>query len=218
MLMKNALLWLLILALLLPCAGLAQKGGVSCLQGDTVEVVFALSSVSDIPASIMGELEYDDDIFKPVSSNCVSYYSNKTGIIMHDGQPVTVSFRVNRYAPDGEYLISVNVLDAVDEDEKTVYNVSVAPVRVTVCAQTPPGAAAVTPAQTPAPTAAPEPTAMPAPTPAPTPTPAPEPTETASPDEGYYSYLKSERNTAVIYQYHGPGGDVIIPDKLGDLW
>ena len=54
MIMKKALLWLLILALLLPCAGLAQDSGVSCLQGDIVEVELLIAEDYDMTGTATG--------------------------------------------------------------------------------------------------------------------------------------------------------------------
>ena len=129
MIMKKALLWLLILALLLPCAGLAQDGGVSCKQEDTIQAVFSLAPGSDCPDAVMGQLEYDHYIFELLHTGAANY---KGGVFIYSGKPVTVSFKVNKYAPDGEYLISVNVLETADADGKKDHKVSVSPVKVTV--------------------------------------------------------------------------------------
>ena len=140
---------------MLPCRVQAAANIIVCQPGETIKIFFMLSEEGDQPDGVMGRLSYNTDIFTLLPSvNIIGM----DGINILNRQPVAVSFRVNLYAPAGEYTIEVKVIEAYDADGKEYTNARVSPVQVHV--------------ELPA-TAAPEHTAAPTPTPTGKPLPLP---------------------------------------------
>ncbi len=121
-----------------------RAAGVICQPGETIGVIFTLSEDGDQPDGVMGRLSFDTDIFTLLPSKEVI---GMDGINILNRQPVTLSFRVNKFAPAGQYTIEARVIEAYDADGKEYTNARINPVQVTVMS-----AATATPEQTPVPT------------------------------------------------------------------
>ena len=134
--MKKVLIWLMLIVLVVPFPVMAQEDIVSCKQGDTFEVIFSLTPDSECPDGIMGQLEYDNQIFIPVSPN-TTMRRNKNGsmnafVFISDSKTISVSFQVNSYAPDGLYSIGIKVLEAAYADGRLTDQVKIKPVQVRI--------------------------------------------------------------------------------------
>ena len=180
--LKKALIWLLLFTFVLPTWAFAQENILSCQPGDVFEAVFALAADSAVPDAVMGELEFDHDVFEPVPSDHLVITNNHAGLYMYYGIPEPVSFRVRKHAPDGLYTLSVKVLQAAATDGKKIDQVKIMPVQVRI------GSAATQP-PTPTPTRTPTPT----PTPSIVPSQKSEPTPTSAP-------ISTEIQEETLYQ------------------
>ena len=123
-------------------------GRIVCRTGDTIQVVFSLAQGGEQPDGVMGRLSYDPDIFTPIPSGDLI---GTDGINILNREPVTISFRVSKYAPAGQYDIGAEVIEAADADGQKYTDVHISPVRVTV-ESTAAASGGNTPAPAPAPT------------------------------------------------------------------
>ncbi len=145
--MKRAVCMFLTLVLMLSaisCPVRAATISITCNPGETINVNFTLSEDGEQPEGVMGRLEYDTDVFTVIPSQ---YLIGTDGINILNREPVTISFRVSKYAPVGQYSIEVKVIEAYDADGKEYKNVRIDPVQVTV-----ESAATATPERQPEPT------------------------------------------------------------------
>ena len=178
---------MLCLALMLPCAALAEENSIACMPGDTIDAVFQPVFPSGKPDVIVGQLEYDHDLFEGQFAGLMSV-TPQGGVYMYNGNAVAVPFRVNRYAPAGTYTISVRVIEARDSQGKLMTDVTVLPVEVTVQKEK---------SVMPLPTAAPQPTAS----------------RPASPEKDFQYEIHDGK--ATVTGYSGNDAEVVIPEKLG---
>lgn len=148
--MKKALIWLLLFTFVLPIWAFAQENTIICQPGNVFEAVFALTADSITPDAMVGELEFDHDVFEPVLSSSLVNQNGRYALFIYNGNPASVSFRVNKFAPSDTYTISVKVLDSTGKTNQ----VKITPVQVRIG---------------PAPTQPPTSTPLPTPTPQPTP-------------------------------------------------
>lgn len=209
--MKKALIWLLLFTFLLPTWVSAQENANTCHPGDVFEAVFALTNDSAIPDAVVGEIEFDHDVFEPIPSNSVVNRDGRFALFIYGGILVPVSFRVSKYAPADTYTISVKVLDSTEKNNQ----VKIAPVQVRIG-----------PAPTQPPTSNPEttPTVKLQPSPARTPELSEPPEPTAIPDKpNTYYHDKSKGDWLPGYQnsditgnwavYSGPGENYYRADN-----
>ena len=138
---------------LVPAQVRAVINSVICYPGNTIDVVLSLAEDGDQPDGVMGRLSFDTDIFTLLPSKDVI---GMDGINILNRQPVTLSFRVNQFAPAGQYTIDVKVIEAYDADGKKYTNVRINPVQVTVMSP-----ATAAPEHTPAPTSTGKPLLLP---------------------------------------------------------
>ena len=185
--LKKGMLLLVVLMLLMPDTVLAAETKIQCEQGDTIEAVFQLAPGSGKPDVVVGQLEYDHDLFEGMFAGLMSV-TPQGGVYMYNGNAVAVPFRVNRYAPAGTYTISIRVIEARDSQGKLMADVSVLPVEVTVRKEK---------SVMQLPTAAPQPTAA----------------RFASPASDFKYEVQNGK--ATVTGYSGSAKDVVIPDVLG---
>ena len=178
---------MLCLALMLPGAALAEENSIACMPGDTIDAVFQPVFPSGKPDIIVGQLEYDHDLFEGLFAGQMSV-TPQGGVYMYNGNAVAIPFRVNRYAPAGTYTISVRVIEARDSQGKLMTDVTVLPVEVTVQKEK---------SVMPLPTAAPQPTAS----------------RPASPEKDFKYEIHDGK--ATVTGYSGNDEEVVIPDTLG---
>ena len=114
--------------LLLSCAASAAALTYTCLPEETFQAVFSLTPESGKPDAVVGQLEYDSDVFEILLAGTFSVTS-QGGIFFYGGQSVHLSFRVRKFVPDGIYPISVRVI-SVEGGQADM--VSVNPVEVLV--------------------------------------------------------------------------------------
>ena len=129
---------------LVPAQVRAVINSVICYPGNTIDVVLSLAEDGDQPDGVMGQLQYDEHIFILLPSKDVI---GMDGINILNRQPVTISFRVNKFAPAGDYTIEARVIEAYDADGKKYTNARINPFQVTVMS-----ASTAAPEYTPAPT------------------------------------------------------------------
>ena len=130
--MKRAVCMILTLVLMLSaisCPVWAATISVTCHPGETIKVIFTLSEDGEQPDGVMGRLQFDTDVFTVIPSRDLI---GTDGINILNREPVTISFRVSKYAPAGQYSIEVKVIEAYDADGKKYTNVRINPVQVTV--------------------------------------------------------------------------------------
>ena len=125
---KRLTAFFLSLALLLSCAASAAALSYSCLQEETFQAVFSLAPGSGKPDAVVGQLEYDRDVFEILLSDTLNVTS-QGGIFFYGGQSVYLSIRVRKFVPDGIYPISVRVLSV---EGGQADKVSVNPIEVRV--------------------------------------------------------------------------------------
>ena len=170
--MKKALIWLLLFTFVLPTLAFAQENTISCQLGDVFTAVFSLTADSAVPDAVAVELEYDHDVFEPIPSDSSVYRDGRFIMAIYGNKPVSVSFRVNKFAPSDTYMIDAKVLG----DNGKTNQVKITPVQVIIGP-----APTSTLNQTPIPK--PTNTPMPIQTPTLKPTNTPKPTATQIPDE-----------------------------------
>lgn len=170
--MKKTLIWLLLFTFVLPTWASAQENIVTCQSDDAFEAVFALTPDSAVPDAVAVELEYDHDVFEPIPSDSSVYRDGRFIMAIYGNKPVSVSFRVNKFAPSDTYMIDAKVLG----DNGKTNQVKITPVQVIIGP-----APTSTLNQTPIPK--PTNTPMPIQTPTLKPTNTPKPTATQIPDE-----------------------------------
>ena len=137
------------LASMLPAPARAVVNRVLCQPGDTFYAVFALAEDGDRPDGVLCRPVYDTDIFTLVPGVDLV---GADGFNILSKHPAILLFKVNKYAPAGEYSIQAAVIEAYDADGRKYTNAKIAPVQVTV-----ESASAAAPEQTPAPAPASEP-------------------------------------------------------------
>ena len=130
--MKKVLVWLVLLSFILPNCAYAQENTIVCQPGDVFEAVFALTTDSVVPSAVMGELEYDHDVFEMLPSSSTVYADGRIGVFIYNGNPAPVSFRVSKYAPNGTYTLNVRVLDTTATDRNESDRVKIEPVQVMI--------------------------------------------------------------------------------------
>ena len=138
--MKKTVLLLLILALLLPGAGLADGSPVLCEPGQVIDVQLLLAGGDDVPALVTGKLVYDDTALTLLSSPNVS---GEDAVYLKPDEPCALSFEVNAFAANGTYAVEVDVEQVFGGSANRV---NIPPVLVVVTTRMYPGS-------TPAPTA-----------------------------------------------------------------
>ena len=130
---KKVLVWFVLVILILPNCAYAQENTIFCQPGDVFEAVFALTADSVVPSAVMGELEYDHDVFEMLPSSSTSYAANGgAGLFLFNGNPASVSFRVIQNAPNGSYTLNVRVLDTTATDRNESDRVKIEPVQVMI--------------------------------------------------------------------------------------
>ena len=102
---------------------------IHCQPGDTFYAVFALAEDGDQPDNVMCRLVYDTDIFTLVPGMDLV---GADGFSIRNKYPAVLMFKVNKYAPAGEYSIQAAVIEAADADGRKYTNAKIDPVRVTV--------------------------------------------------------------------------------------
>ena len=130
--MKKLLVWLILLSFILPNCAYAQENTIVCQPGDVFEAVFSLTADSVVPNAVMGELEYDHDVFEMLPSSSAVNIDGRAGIFIYNGNPAPVSFRVSKYAPNGTYTLNVRVLDTTATDRNESYRVKIEPIQVII--------------------------------------------------------------------------------------
>ena len=120
----------------------AVVNNVHCRPGDTFYAVFALAEDGDRPDGVLCRPVYDTDIFTLVPGVDLV---GADGFNILSKHPAILLFKVNKYAPAGEYIIQAEVIEAADADGRKYTNAKIAPVQVTV-----ESASAAVPEQTPA--------------------------------------------------------------------
>ena len=129
--LKKAMLLLVVLTMLMSGTVLAAETAIQCEPGDTIEAVFRVTPGSAETALIIGELEYDHDVLEGQFAGLASV-SYEGRVHMYNGSELSIPFRVSRYAPAGIYTITLRVVEAKDSQGKTIDDVSILPVEVTV--------------------------------------------------------------------------------------
>ncbi len=128
--MKRVICLCLTLMLTLPLMPApVRAAGVTCQPGDTIYAVFALAEDSERADGVMGRFSYPLDIFNVLPS---ADLIGLDGFNILNLRPAVIAFRVNQYAPAGEYTIEATMVEAVDADGTRHENVRIEPVRVVV--------------------------------------------------------------------------------------